>query len=1328
MSKGDRMGLRVVTALVGALSAGSLYAGVWYVDASAAAGGTGSAEAPFKTIQTAIDAGTTVAGDTILVAPGIYAEGGTVDAGGHTNRVYVTKSLTIRSTGGRATRDVTEIVGRHGTATAGGLGNDAIRCVAVNAPNVVIEGFTLRDGGTKDGGDLPSTSGGGLYFFNSTGNYAVDCAILNCAATRGGGVRNGAGLVRCLLAGNYCSGNGAAARDAALYWCVVTGCRQLPLYGSKDVVGCTFAINYVNDLNDGGTRDYYNTAIFTANLLGLANRLHHCVTTVTANSISNAPADSVVGVGTYQLVAPAFADYRLLATSDARGVGTTNWLAKIPVAYRYQDYTGAEIVPTAAGAIHAGAVQACVTPEGGRLLLNHENFLVNGVKAGASTYAYAATWPTQFQFGVSLASGSHLYGLTASDADGMSRFPLRDGTFTVIPPPAGSSLTLVPMTTTRAYWVDAAAEGTTTPTGTEGDPFRAIQDAVNKVGVSDCAVIYVKPGTYAVGETYGLGLSNRVWISQGNIRIVSTDGPTVTVIAGAQDPNSVAPYGVGPAAVRCVAVGNNREAAVQGFTLAGGRVDAGGSDADNVRGGGFFGGASGMNLASPAQLLDCIVTNCVASRGAIAGGYAARCRVLGSVAKDNGLVRWMNTASCLFADNTAVTIFAEEGTNFHATVIGKNNNQVVNGKVSMANCIFSGFGRTGACTFFSGGVIWNTPVLDFTGGYIYADPQFLNVAGGDYRLYGTSPAIGAGAVTADKYYRFASADVNGMPLLFRNGKPVAGCFSETVAAVIASAVGSAAGSAGISPAGTNTAVTVGTTITFTATDAATRTFLGFEVNGVTQLVSGVTYDYTVVEGEGLIIRALYSTDWYVDPVAGSNANSGADWSHAKATLANIFTNTAITAGDTVHAAPGVYDNGMMLHKVPVKGTVITIPSRVVVPAGVALVSRDGADSTFIVGAAPSSPDGWQLGADAVRGVFLEPNSRLAGFTVTGGHTASQGSDQDDVRAGGVYCRNGTPLVTDCVISNNYSTRGGGVFDGTYVRCRIIGNHASGNGSAGRGGDTPYLYLYCCYFDGNLGASLFYNFAAMTGCTIGPSNGNVGVSGYIDFSTSGTIKDSLLLSVGTSANNMTLVGCAYLNTAVWGPSSTFTGCISGGVGDFAIDASGAPVVGANLAIDAGNATLWPTNVCGMTDLARNQRIMNGRMDIGAFEADWRPRYAADLAVRDLVVHAVAEQPYELSRSSVALPAGWLELDWARGEMNTDIYRFQVQVTGTGVLTVLQDGNAFGSYTAADGILPVSFVTAAASTRLRFTYTPGANDTGYAVLSDFNHSAGTLFFLR
>jgi hypothetical protein len=60
----------------------------WYVDAQAAPPGNGSAASPYASIQFALDQPTTLHGDLLLVAPGVYAE-----------NLALSKSVRIRATG-----------------------------------------------------------------------------------------------------------------------------------------------------------------------------------------------------------------------------------------------------------------------------------------------------------------------------------------------------------------------------------------------------------------------------------------------------------------------------------------------------------------------------------------------------------------------------------------------------------------------------------------------------------------------------------------------------------------------------------------------------------------------------------------------------------------------------------------------------------------------------------------------------------------------------------------------------------------------------------------------------------------------------------------------------------------------------------------------------------------------------------------------------------------------------------------------------------------------------------------------------------------------------
>lgn len=155
-----------------------------------------------KTIQAAVSA--VANSGTVWVTNGIYNTGGAVTPGYLlTNRVCITRAVTIRSVNGPA---VTVIKGAPGSN--GGIDMDSIRGVFMDTGCALV-GFTITDGYTMNSGnDFIDRSGGGVWL--TTGCTVSNC-VLKGNSGRGAYLYYGGTLNNCTLRENFAGG-------AGLYW------------------------------------------------------------------------------------------------------------------------------------------------------------------------------------------------------------------------------------------------------------------------------------------------------------------------------------------------------------------------------------------------------------------------------------------------------------------------------------------------------------------------------------------------------------------------------------------------------------------------------------------------------------------------------------------------------------------------------------------------------------------------------------------------------------------------------------------------------------------------------------------------------------------------------------------------------------------------------------------------------------------------------------------------------------------------------------------------------------------------------------------------------
>src|SRR5439155_20873670 len=120
-------------------------------------------------IQDAVDVATPAPASLVLVTNGVYQYGGRVIYGAMSNRLAITKPITVQSVNGPGATDIQGY-----KAPGSGYGDSSIRCVYITN-GATLSGFTLTGGGTRMAGDNNREQGGGGAWCASTNAVIANC-------------------------------------------------------------------------------------------------------------------------------------------------------------------------------------------------------------------------------------------------------------------------------------------------------------------------------------------------------------------------------------------------------------------------------------------------------------------------------------------------------------------------------------------------------------------------------------------------------------------------------------------------------------------------------------------------------------------------------------------------------------------------------------------------------------------------------------------------------------------------------------------------------------------------------------------------------------------------------------------------------------------------------------------------------------------------------------------------------------------------------------------------------------------------------------------------
>ena len=443
-----------------------------------------------------------------------------------------------------------------------------------------------------------------------------------------------------------------------------------------------------------------------------------------------------------------------------------------------------------------------------------------------------------------------------------------------------------------------------------------------------------------------------------------------------------------------------------------------------------------------------------------------------------------------------------------------------------------------------------------------------------------------------------------------------------------------------------------------------------------------------------------------------NSKSGCDGSTYEkgfGTLAKAMRWANDLTASHVIVGPGVYDKA-----------VFGSNGRCSVQKGMLLESMEGPEKTIIVGAASDDASGMDAngnGPNAVRCVRIQQTGcTIRGFTITGGHTAI--STDSMLGYGGAVWTDYNHGITDsrienCIITNNAASQSV-LFGGTYINCIIKDNYSTSRHAA----DSTEL-INCLVTD-NTALRAASGTRLTVNCTFGPftqTNPSVDqpTCGY--GSPAGPIVNSIFITRPDSVKSNTyiwLTNCFYIASAPHGQHEyncrKFASAAAMG-----LDENYRPVKD-GAAVGFASNDVYRAYAPGVDfTLDGVPRILNGNVDVGAYEYNWCDDFAAALGPDVVVTNASPEVTLNAA-GKVVVPNGKMVAGYIKEKSGYSACVMNADPGATGTL-----------YPANHSPIPVSGSTITSRSKGIIGFE--LMGVGSAVLSDFlREQCGMVLFFR